>query len=130
MTTELTVLAWGIVLVLAHIVLQASLAVLSLGLPYALGNQDEGRQESGLIARRARKALRNMLETFPVFVALALALAVTNKSGGIAATGAMIWIWARVGYLAITLAGVPYARTLVWTVSLIGLIMMTARLLG
>jgi uncharacterized MAPEG superfamily protein len=130
MTTELTVLAWAIVLLVAHIAMQAGLAVGEQGLPYALGPQDEERQERGVVARRARRAARNMLETFPIFVALALALAVTNKSGGIAAAGAVIWIAARAVYLPVYLMGIPYLRTLVWVSSFVGLILMLVKLLG
>ncbi len=130
MSTELIVLAWASVLVIVHIAVQAGLAVSEFGLPYALGPQDEERQATGVLAKRAKRAARNLLETFPVFVALSLALVVANKTGGIAATGALIWIWARVAYLAIYLLGIPYVRTLAWVTSLIGLIMMMIKLLG
>ena len=129
-SAELTYLAWGVALVLLQIVLQATLCSLDVGLPYAVGPQDEGRTEKGVIAARSRRALRNLLETFPLYVALALALAVSGKTGGIAATGALIWFWARVAYLVVYLAGVPVARTVVWAASIAGLVMMLAKLLG
>jgi uncharacterized MAPEG superfamily protein len=130
MTTELSMLAWGSVLVLVQIVIQATLCSLDVGLPYALGPQDEGKHEQGVLARRARRALGNMLETFPIFAAVALALVVSNKAGGIAATGALIWFFARIAYLVVYLAGIPYARTLVWAASILGIAMMLFKLLG
>ena len=130
MTTEMSMLAWGALLVLVQIVIQATLCSLDVGLPYALGPQDDGKREQGLLARRSRRALANMLETFPVFAAIALALVVSNKAGGIASTGALIWFWARVAYVPISLAGVPYARTVVWAASILGIAMMMVKLLG
>ncbi len=62
-------------------------------------------------------------------MALALALAVTGKTGGLGATGAQVWFWARVVYVPIYAAGIPYLRTLVWTISAIGLILMLIALL-
>ena len=53
----------------------------------------------------ARRALNNLLETYPAFVALALGLIVTGKTGGLGATGAWIWLIARVVYVIIYAAG-------------------------
>ena len=61
--------------------------------------------------------------------ALALALVVTGKTGGIAATGAWIWLIARLVYLLLYAGGVPALRTLAWLVSIIGLVLMLVRLM-
>jgi uncharacterized MAPEG superfamily protein len=129
-STELTMLAWGIALALVQIVLQAMLCSLDVGLPYAVGSQDGGLTEKGAVAGRSRRALRNMLETFPLFAALALAVVASNKAGGLAATGATLWFWARVVYVPIYLAGIPVLRTVVWGASIAGLVMMLVKLLG
>ncbi len=129
-STELTMLGWGVALLLVQIVLQATLCSLDVGLPYATGPQDAGLSEKGAVAGRSRRALRNMLETFPIFVALALALVVSNKAGGLAATGAILWFWARVAYVPIYLAGIPVLRTIVWGASVAGLVMMLLKLLS
>jgi len=39
-----------------------------------------------------------------------------------------LYFWARVAYVPLYAAGVPYLRTLVWTISLIGLVMVLAAL--
>ena len=54
----------------------------------------------------------------------------SGKAGGLGATGAVIWFWARVVYVPVFAAGIPVLRTLVWTVSVIGLVMMLGRLMG
>lgn len=123
-STELALLGWSVLLVLLQVVLQASLASLEAGLPYALSARDDGRQPQGVLAGRAARALRNLLETYPLFVALALALIATGKTGGAGAIGAQVWFWARVLYIPVYLAGIPVVRTLVWAASIVGLLLM------
>jgi uncharacterized MAPEG superfamily protein len=76
------------------------------------------------------RALRNLLETYPAFVALALALVVTGKAGGMAEAGAWTWLIARAAYLLLYAAGVPVLRTIAWLVSIAGLVLMLARLMA
>jgi uncharacterized MAPEG superfamily protein len=40
--------------------------------------------------------------------------------------GANLFFWARVIFWPVYLAGVPYLRTIVWTVGIVGLLMMAA----
>jgi uncharacterized MAPEG superfamily protein len=126
-STEITVLIWSVVLLLAQIVAQA-LSIYDFGPKYLLGSRDEDRQPKTVIAGRLHRALTNLLETYPAFIALVLALGVTGKTGGIAATGAWVWLAARVVYVPIYAAGIPVLRTLTWCVSIVGLLMMLARL--
>jgi uncharacterized MAPEG superfamily protein len=130
MPLELKLLAWSVVLLLAHIVLQAASSSSELGLPYAMSARDEGRQPRSVYAGRIRRALHNLLETYPAFVALALGLIVSGKTGGVGAIGAEIYLATRVLYLIIYAAGVSVVRTLLWGLSIIGLVMMLVRLLG
>ena len=127
-STEIAVLGWSVVLLLAQILLQA-VSTYDLG-PYLLGPRDDNRQSGNVMAGRLKRALENLLETYPAFVALALALAVTGKTGGIAATGAWVWLIARVVYVPLYAFGVPAVRTLAWVVSVVGLLMMLVRLVA
>jgi uncharacterized MAPEG superfamily protein len=128
-STEITVLAWSVALLLVHVVVQASAAV-DLGFSYLVGARDEKRLSRNLVAARLLRALRNFLETYPAFIALALALVVTGKAGGLGATGAWLWLLARVLYVALYAAGIPLVRTLVWTASIVGLVLMLVRLIS
>jgi uncharacterized MAPEG superfamily protein len=91
--------------------------------------RDEGRVSRGVVAGRLSRAVHNLLETYPAFVALVLALAVTGKIGGIAATGAVPWLIARVLFVIFYATGTPVVRTLIWFASIIGLLMMLVRLM-
>lgn len=129
MPTELTVLAWSVVLLMIHVAAQGATTTASVGLQYNLSPRDDGRQPTGVLAPRLKRALDNYKETYPAFIALALALAVSGRSGGIGATGAVIWIIARVLFLPLYAFGVPVARTVAWAASVVGLVMMLVRLL-
>jgi uncharacterized MAPEG superfamily protein len=128
-STEITVLAWSVVLLLVQVVVQASAAA-DLGPKYLFSPRDENRVSRSVAAGRLLRALRNLLETYPAFIALALALVVTGKAGGIGATGAWLWLIARVFYLVLYAAGIPIARTIAWFASIVGLLLMLIRLMS
>ena len=128
MPAEIFVLAFGCALLMLPIALQGVLATVELGTTWNAGPRDEGIRVKGPVAGRAERALKNYLETFPALVGLALALAVLGKTGGLGATGAWIWLFARIVYIPLYLGGVPYIRSLVWVVSALGLTLMFAAL--
>jgi uncharacterized MAPEG superfamily protein len=128
-STEITVLGWSVVLLLLQVVVQAS-ATIDLGPKYLFSPRDENRVSRSVVAGRLGRALRNLLETYPAFVALALALVVTGKAGGIGATGAWLWLLARVVYVGLYAAGIPVARTIAWFASIVGLVLMLIRLMS
>lgn len=130
MPAEIVVLGWAVVLLIVQIVLQTLAGIGEFGARYELGPRDEARVFRGLYGGRVSRALQNLIETFAVFAALALALAVTGKSGGLGAVGAWIWFWARVIYVPAYVMGIPLLRTFIWAVSMVGLILMLIRLLG
>jgi uncharacterized MAPEG superfamily protein len=79
---------------------------------------------------RAARAHRNMIENLVLFAALALALAAAGKSNDATVLGAQLFFWGRVAYAAIYLAGIPWARTGAWTVSVAGLLVLLWQLLA
>lgn len=129
---EITVLGLSTVLLLCQVLAQAVALDLAggLGVRYLLGPRDEGRAQNSVLVGRLLRALRNLLETYGGFVALALALVLTGKAGGIGALGAWIWLGARIAYVLLYAAGIPLARSLAWLVSIGGLLLMLARLLA
>lgn len=128
-STEIWVLGWSVVLLLVQIVLQASVLG-DLTPAYLFSPRDEERKTNSVLAERLKRALHNLLETYPAFIALVVALAATGKTGGIAATGALIWIVCRVIYVVLYATGIPVARTLIWLASIIGLVLMLVRLMS
>jgi uncharacterized MAPEG superfamily protein len=128
--TEIVVLGWSAVLLVVQMLLASVPATLEFGLPYQAGPRDESRTPRSPLAGRAGRAFRNLLETYPVFVALALALVVTGRAGGAGALAAQVWLGLRVLYVPLYLTGVPMIRSLVWLASLLALGVMGLRLFG
>jgi uncharacterized MAPEG superfamily protein len=93
-----------------------------------LGNRDHMRPltVSGL---RAARALANMQEALPVFLALALMNMIVTPAAGLAVTGATVFLIARAIYVAFYVSGLAVVRTLVWVVGWVGLAMMIVPLL-
>jgi len=87
----------------------------------AFGNREGLAPPLGM-AGRADRAAKNMLEAMVVFLALILAAQITGKIAQVA-LGATVFFWARVAYWPVYLAGIVYLRTLIWFVSVLGLIM-------
>jgi uncharacterized MAPEG superfamily protein len=130
MATEIQVLGLSVILLIVQVIMQAQSALPELGLDYLSGPRDQLRPVNSTTAGRARRALANLLETYSAFVALALALAVSGKAGGLGATGAWLWLAARIVYVPLYLAGIPMIRTIAWGVSILGLVLMLFRLLA
>jgi uncharacterized MAPEG superfamily protein len=126
---EIDLIGWSVVLLLIHIAVQGAFAIPERGLAWNAGPRDDARPATGRMAGRAARTLANFKETYPAFIALALALAVTGRAGGVGETGSWLWLGARIVYLPLYLLGVPWLRTLAYGASLVGLIMMLSRVL-
>jgi uncharacterized MAPEG superfamily protein len=86
------------------------------------GPRDDPRPVSGVAARLDR-ALRNFLETFPLFAAALIACIAAGKLGALTLYGAGLYVIARALYVPLYASGVALVRTLVWTASVIGIVM-------
>ncbi len=118
-----SMLAWSVVLGLVQIVLVVLAAVGQRGLGWAVSPRDRDNGPLTGVAGRLQRALSNFLETFPLFAAMALAAMVLGHADGRAALGAQLYFWARVAYVPIYAAGIPWLRTLVWLASVVGIIL-------
>jgi uncharacterized MAPEG superfamily protein len=72
---------------------------------------------------RTIRAQANFLETFPIAIVALLGVVVAARSSGVTALGGWIWLGARLAYLPLYIAGIPVIRTIIWTISMIGLAM-------
>ena len=93
-----------------------------------LGNRDHMRPLT-VVGQRAARALANMHEALPVFLALALLNMIVCTSAAMAVTGATIFLVARLVYVAVYVAGIAVVRTLVWVAGWVGLVLMIPPLL-
>ncbi len=89
---------------------------------WLLGPRDEAKPV-GVVAGRLNRALANFLETFPLFAVAMIACALAGKLGSQTLWGGALYVIARALYVPIYAAGMAVVRTLVWTVSMVGLVM-------
>lgn len=123
MPVEIQMLAWGILLGVAQLFLAAALMTRQRGLEWNASARDGDPPPLTGVAARADRAFRNFLETFPFFAAAAVAVTATGSGDTGTALGAQLWFWARVLYVPLYLAGIPYVRSLVWGVALVGMLL-------
>lgn len=123
MGVELTLLIWSAALALAYIAVQSTAYRLDYGIKFA-GSQRDGERAPNKWAARGNRALRNFLETYPIFIALIVASILSSRSNGLTQWGAQIWFWARWVYIPAYFLDLPYIRSAVWSVSMIGLVLL------
>lgn len=128
MKPELVWLLWAVALTFVQMLVAVGGATLQVGLPALAGNR-EGLPAFTGWAARAQRAHHNMLENLVLFAALVLIAVVTNKTNSTTLLGAQLFFWARLAYALVYLAGIPWLRTAVWTVSVIGMILIFVQLL-
>lgn len=124
MNAPATLLAFSVILLLVHIVLQGFLATKELGLQWNVGARDGDEKPKALLANRAARASANFRETYPAFLALMLLGEFQPVDIMLIVAGGIIWLLARIIYLPLYLFGVPYIRGIVWIISIFGLAVM------
>src|SRR5574338_755119 len=127
MQAELTLLVWSVLLTFVQMLVAVGGATLQVGLPKLVGNR-EGLAPCTGWAGRAQRAHHNMLENLVLFAALVLVAVAAQKTNSTTLAGAQVFFWARVAYAFVYLIGIPWLRTAVWTVSVIGLAMIFSQL--
>ena len=129
MTTELTILAWTLVLAVVQILLPAASRTRDFGLGWNMGARDRDPGKVSPLTGRLLRAQANLFETLPLFAAAILIAHVANKEGPLTHWGALIYLAARILYIPLYALGVPMVRSLVWGASLAGLLMVVAAVL-
>ena len=129
MTTELTMLAWTLVRALVHIFLASALRTRETGLAFNVGARDGEAPPPRPLTARVQRAQANLFETLPLFAAAVLIAPVSGRHSSQTVLGCELYLAARVLYLPLYAAGVPVLRTLVFGVSVWGLIMLLQAIL-
>ena len=132
MPIELKYLVWSVALFFVMILAQAVAATFSgkASVTELVGPRDN-LPGAGLtpLHGRAKRAQANMTEGMMMFVPLVLVAAVTNSFSDLTALGAALFFWGRVAFAPSYWFGIPWVRTLVWFVSIIGILMILWELL-
>lgn len=123
MTTELTLLAWTLVLALVQIMLVANLRTAETGIAFNASARDGDAPPPRPVTARLQRAQANLYETLPLFAAAVLIAHVAGREGELTLWGCWMYLLARIVYVPLYAAGIPYVRSLVWLVSLTGLVL-------
>jgi uncharacterized MAPEG superfamily protein len=128
MTTELTYLALTLILALVQIFLPAGARTAEFGSKWNAGPRDETPEAKKPLTGRLERAQANLYETLPLFIGAVLIAHVIGASSALTVWGAALYFWGRVVYVPLYAFGVAYIRSLIWVVSLAGLVMVLASL--
>lgn len=120
MTTDLWMLLASAGLTWVLIMLVANAKLMSNGLAWGFGNHESAPEIGGWLAR-AKRASDNMNENLPLFAVAVIVVHLAGKADATSALGAQIFLAGRVAHALVYIAGIPFLRTGVWTVSIVGL---------
>ncbi len=127
-TIELWVLTLSVVLGIAQVIAASHAASLQRGYRWTASSRDEETPPLRGVAGRLDRALRNFLETFPLFAAVVLAAHVSGTHNALTVWGALLYFGARVAYVILYAGGVPLIRSLVWNVATVGILLLVIAL--
>lgn len=127
MKTELAMLVGAVALTMLQMLVSVMGAMLQVGLPVLFGNRENIPEILGWGGRAAR-AHRNMLESLVLFAVLVLVAQALAISNAMTVLGTQLFLWSRVVYAVLYVAGVPVARTAAWALSMAGLVLLFSQL--
>ena len=130
MSIELRMLSWAVLLGIAQLLVAAAASTSQRGMKWNASARDGPAPPLTGIAARLQRAWANYLETFPFFAALVLAVVLGQRQSADTALAAQLYLGARLLYVPLYAAGVPYLRSHVWGVSLAALLMLLWALLA
>lgn len=127
MAIELQLLIWSVALAFIQVLVAVGGAALWHGLDTLVGNREYMSDVPGW-GGRAERAATNMIQNLALFAPLVLVAHVTGRTNATTALGAEIFVFARLAYAFVYPIGITYLRTLLWTVSVIGLVLIFSQL--
>jgi uncharacterized MAPEG superfamily protein len=107
MSFELAMLAASCTLCLVQIIISSHAASLQRGYGWSASSRDAEVSRLTGVPGRLERALRNFLETFPVFVAAVLLVHVLGRESALSESGSGLYFSARLVYLPLYATGVP-----------------------
>ena len=122
---NILILSFLLVMIQLTIPMLIELLTKNTNLKYFLSSRDENTKISAH-AQRASRALKNLLETFPIFIGLAILSLIKDVDNS---SIALFWLIFRIIYVPVYVLGINYLRTGIWAASLICLILMGLKII-
>jgi uncharacterized MAPEG superfamily protein len=127
MTIELTMLTCAVGLWVAQLLVAIAGGMTQFSPAVLAGNRETPVDGKGWVGR-AQRAYRNMAESLLPFAALVLVAHAAGVSNATTVMGAKLFVYARLAYAIVYIAGIPWLRTVVWTAGFAGILMILAQL--
>ena len=121
MPVEIRIAAYGALLLFVHIFIATRYKTAQYGRAWNVGARDEELPPANVMTGRTARAQANYAETFPIAVVALLGVVSADRTSEYTAIGGWIWLGARVAYLPLYMSGIRVVRTLVYTISIVGL---------
>ena len=123
MTSELWILIYAAILGLVMVLMPPVFAYSRKGYMQWNASPRDTPFDIGPAAERLKRAFANFMETYVFFAVIVVALAFSHKSDAISLWGSRIYLLARIVYVPCYGLGITGVRSLVWAVSLVGILM-------
>ncbi len=117
MTPELTILTYAALLQVAQLALTILFVDAQTGLKYGAGPRDTPHPLTGL-AGRLNRALDNHYAALALFTIAVIVITLGNQSTPLTITCAWTYLIARILYVPAYVSGIPYLRSLIWTLGI------------
>ena len=130
MAVELKIAALGALLLFVHVFVAVRYKTAQYGRAWNVSARDDALPLPNPVTGRLMRAQANFQETFPIAAVALLGVVIAGRTSEWTALGGWIWLGARLVYLPLYWAGIPVIRTLVWTVSMVGVAMVIRPLLA
>ncbi|GFZ94647.1 MAPEG family protein [Dyella caseinilytica] len=124
MTVEMQMLVWSVVLGLVQLAIATTATLAQCGLGWMASPRDGTPVVLTGMTGRLDRANANFLATFVFFAALVLADHLLQRHTAMTVLGAQLYFWARLVYVPVYALGIPYLRTLIWTASIVGIVLL------
>ncbi|HVN42354.1 MAG TPA: MAPEG family protein [Steroidobacteraceae bacterium] len=121
MTPDLKYLVWAVALTIVQLLVVIIGATTQFSIPELVGNRETALEARGWVGR-AQRAHRNMLESLVLFATLVLVAHVAGRENNATALGAAVFFYARLIYAFIYWFGIRWVRSIVFFVSMLGLL--------
>jgi len=125
LVTYMAIITWLLLFVAAIIRTRAWTVE---GVKRGFGNR-ENLPEKTKLSGRADRAAQNTLENFIIFFALVSIAHLGKIASPEVVKGAEIFFWARVVYIPVYLIGIPYLRTILWVIGVVGLVIIAKKII-
>jgi uncharacterized MAPEG superfamily protein len=119
MTPELSYLAYTAILTAALWIPYVTAQTVTNGFLRPVNYVDPAPRPLPLWGRRADRTYLNAVESFAPFAALVLIAHITGRATPMTVFWAMCFFWLRVTHAMVYLLGIPYVRTLVFTLGFV-----------